>query len=57
MWTAGNPMCVSGLKQNLNARREARRAAGAKPGFIFRNEDYTLSSAEMNYRAESSEAL
>ena len=57
MWTAGNPMCVSGLKQNLNARREARRAAGAKPGFIFRNEDYTLSSAEMDYRAESSEAL
>ena len=57
MRTAGNPMCVAGLKQNLNARREARRAAGAKPGFIFRNEDYTLSSAEMDNRADSSEAL
>ena len=57
MWTAGNPMCVSGLKQNLNARREGRRVAGAKPGFIFRNEGYTLSSAEMENCAESSEAL
>ena len=47
MWTAGNPMCVSGLKQNLNARREGRRVAGAKPGFILRSRDSTLSSAEM----------
>jgi hypothetical protein len=38
MWTAGNPRCVSDLKQNLNARREGRRAAGEKPGFILRNE-------------------
>jgi len=35
-WTAGNPKCVSGLKQNLNARREGRREAGVKPGPFFR---------------------
>ena len=35
MWTAGNPKRVSGLKQNLNARREAKACGGCETRLYF----------------------